>query len=64
MAIARPLRLLGAACIVLFIYVAFQVSQSPKPIAVPQGNGEKLEDGMKKDPLIDRSSTSPSEDPT
>jgi mannosyltransferase len=48
MAIARPIRMLGAACILLCLFLVFQLHQSPS------SDGSKLIHGMKKDPLVDR----------
>jgi hypothetical protein len=48
MAIARPIRMLGAACILLCLFLVFQLHQSPSE------EGSKLTHGMKKDPLVDR----------
>lgn len=48
MAIARPIRMLGAACILLCLFLVFQLHQSPS------NDGSKLIHGMKKDPLVDR----------
>lgn len=48
MAIARPIRMLGAACILLCLFLVFQLNQSSSE------EGTKLTHGMKKDPLVDR----------
>lgn len=48
MAIARPIRMLGAACILLCLFLVFQLHQSSSE------EGSKLAQGMKKDPLVDR----------
>lgn len=50
MAVARPLRLLGAVTILLILVLIFQFSGSPTGFP---GRG-KLASGMKKDPLLDR----------
>lgn len=48
MAIARPIRMLGAACILLCLFLVFQLRQdSPKSTS-------KLVHGMTRDPLLDR----------
>jgi mannosyltransferase len=48
MAIARPIRMLGAACILLTLFLVFQLNQSSdKP-------STKLVHGMTRDPLLDR----------
>lgn len=48
MAIARPIRMLGAACILLTLFLVFQLNQSSdKP-------SSKLVHGMTRDPLLDR----------
>jgi mannosyltransferase len=49
MAIARPIRMLGAVCILLCLFLVFQLHQSPIE------EGSKLTHGMQKDPLVDRS---------
>lgn len=48
MAIARPIRMLGAACILLCLFIVFQLHQDHSE------QGAKLIHGMKKDPLVDR----------
>jgi len=52
MAVARPLRLLGAATIILVLVLIFQVSKNSAPLV--GSTGGKLSNGMKKDPLLDR----------
>jgi hypothetical protein len=48
MAIARPIRMLGAACILLTLFLVFQLRQgSDRP-------SSKLTHGMSRDPLLDR----------
>ncbi|KAJ5319008.1 hypothetical protein N7541_006628 [Penicillium brevicompactum] len=47
MAIARPIRMLGAACILLCLFLVFQLHQGSSE------EGTKLTHGMKKDPLVD-----------
>jgi hypothetical protein len=48
MAIARPIRMLGAACILLTLFLVFQLRQgSDRP-------SSKLAHGMTRDPLLDR----------
>jgi mannosyltransferase len=47
MAVARPIRVLGAACILLMLFLVFEVT---RPFTPQYG---KLE-GMKRDPLLDR----------
>lgn len=51
MAVARPLRLLGAATIILVLVLIFQVSKNSAPLV--GSTGGKLSNGMKKDPLLD-----------
>lgn len=48
MAIARPIRMLGAACILLCLFLVFQLRQD-NPSAT-----SKLVHGMSRDPLLDR----------
>lgn len=48
MAIARPIRMLGAACILLTLFLIFNMRQSSD-----QPN-TKLVNGMTRDPLLDR----------
>ncbi|QKX63641.1 uncharacterized protein TRUGW13939_10812 [Talaromyces rugulosus] len=50
MAIARPIRLLGALCILLVIGVIFYVSHPTQSLI---SVGSRLQDGMKSDPLLD-----------
>jgi mannosyltransferase len=51
MAVARPIRLLGAFTILLVLILVFQFSRTSTPFI---GKGGRLTDGMKKDPLLDR----------
>jgi mannosyltransferase len=48
MAIARPIRMLGAACILLTLFLVFQLNKDP------QNPTSKLTHGMTRDPLLDR----------
>lgn len=48
MAIARPIRMLGAACILLTLFLVFQLNNEP------QNTTSKLTHGMTRDPLLDR----------
>jgi mannosyltransferase len=48
MAVARPIRVLGAACILLILFLVFEIS---RPFTPKYG---KLTHGMKSDPLLDR----------
>lgn len=62
MAVARPLRLLGALSCVVFVYLLFQMTRTPKivaPVSTGGSNGEKIDD-FTRDPLLDRT-LSPSE---
>lgn len=58
MAVARPIRLLGAASILLVLFLIFQLRKSAAPLVATFGSGDKLTDklthGMTKDPLLDR----------
>ncbi|KAJ5182511.1 mannosyltransferase KTR4 [Penicillium capsulatum] len=47
MAIARPIRMLGATCILLALFLVFQIHQGPN------GSSSKLTYGMSRDPLLD-----------
>jgi hypothetical protein len=56
MAIARPIRLLGAVTILAVLLVLYKMSYSPVstvPLA-PGVDTNKITDGMKRDPLLDR----------
>ena len=48
MAIARPIRMLGAACILLTLFLIFNLRQSSDKTS------SKLAHGMSRDPLLDR----------
>lgn len=48
MAIARPIRMLGAACILLTLFLIFNLHQSSDKTS------SKLAHGMSRDPLLDR----------
>lgn len=48
MAIARPIRMLGAACILLTLFLVFNLRQGSDKIS------SKLTHGMTRDPLLDR----------
>jgi len=48
MAIARPIRMLGAVCILLCLFLVFQLRQDSF------GSTSKLRHGMTRDPLLDR----------
>jgi mannosyltransferase len=48
MAVARPIRVLGAACILLMLFLVFEIT---RPFTPQYG---KLGQGMKRDPLLDR----------
>lgn len=56
MAVARPVRYLGAGCVVLAFFLIFQFLRPTPTISPPHvvvGNGEKIET-MERDPLLDR----------
>jgi hypothetical protein len=59
MAVARPVRFLGALSVVLFFFLVFQYLRPTPRLAPPAGevvgNGEKIDD-MERDPLLDRKS--------
>ena len=48
MAIARPIRMLGAACVLLTLFLIFNLRQSSDQPS------SKLTNGMTRDPLLDR----------
>jgi hypothetical protein len=48
MAVARPIRMLGAVGILLCLFLVFHLNQTPSAF------GGKLINGMKRDPLLDR----------
>lgn len=50
MAVARPIRMLGAAAIILCLFLIFQLNKGPTPLIGRQG---KLYNG-KSDPLLER----------
>lgn len=51
MAIARPIRMLGATCILLALFLVFQLRQGS------DGSSSRLTRGMSRDPLLDRAFT-------
>lgn len=54
MAVARPVRFLGALSIVLVFFLIYQLTRPTTPIAVPdKKNGDTIEN-MERDPLLDR----------
>ena len=58
MAVARPVRFLGAISVVLFIFLIYQFFRSPLSLHAPRQqdaglNGDKIE-SMDRDPLLDR----------
>lgn len=48
MAVARPIRMLGAACIVLVLFMIFQLNKEPE-----LSKGDNV-GGLKSDPLLAR----------
>ena len=54
MAVARPIRMLGAACIILCLFLIFQMNNKGPSAIITKGPYE----GMKRDPLLDRMSLS------
>ena len=50
MALARPLRLLLAVCVVLAFFLIYQAAQSPSPLSLTK---DKYYNGLKRDPLLD-----------
>lgn len=57
MAVARPIRMLGAASIVICLFLIFQLNKGPTPLIGRQGH--RL-NGMKSDPLLERAWILPS----
>lgn len=55
MAVARPIRMLGAASIVICLFLIFQLNKGPSPLIGRQGH--RLFNGMKSDPLLERAYT-------
>lgn len=56
MAVARPVRFLGAVSVILVFVLIYQYLRPVPTISVPGavvGNGEKI-DNMERDPLLDR----------
>lgn len=56
MAVARPVRFLGALSVILVFFLIYQYLRPVPSISVPgaaSGNGEKIAD-MERDPLLDR----------
>lgn len=51
MAMNKPVRILGAACMVLFFFLAVQMTRSPGTIKGP-GDEQKWDD-MSRDPNLD-----------
>jgi mannosyltransferase len=51
MAVARPIRLLGAVGILMVLVLIFRLSKDSTPFV---SDGGKLVNGMKHDPLLDR----------
>lgn len=58
MAIARPIRLLGAVGILGVLLVLYRLSQTSQLPSITGTTGtvdtDKITDGMKRDPLLDR----------
>lgn len=55
MAIARPIRLLGAVGILGVLLVLYRLSQTSQIPSIASITGtDKITDGMKRDPLLDR----------
>ncbi|KAI9041779.1 glycosyltransferase family 15 protein [Aspergillus affinis] len=50
MAVARPIRMLGAACIILVLFLVFQVNKAPSTISI---KGSQPYEGIKNDPLLE-----------
>jgi hypothetical protein len=54
MAVARPLRFLGAVTIVLFFFLAYLFIRPPPTIVKPGGQNGEIIENMERDPLLDR----------
>jgi hypothetical protein len=54
MAVARPLRFLGAVTIVLFFFLAYLFIRPPPRIEKPGGQIGEIIENMERDPLLDR----------
>jgi mannosyltransferase len=52
MAVARPVRFLGALSIVLVFFLIYQLTRPVTPITLPSRNGDTI-DNMERDPLLD-----------
>jgi hypothetical protein len=56
MAVAKPVRLLGALSVALFFFLVFTFLRKPPPIHTPetQGPNGEIIPKMERDPLLDR----------
>ena len=62
MAVARPLRFLGALTVALFFFLVYVFLKPPPVIEKPGGQNGEIIENMERDPLLDRappSSSSP-----
>lgn len=53
MAVARPVRFLGAVSIVLILFLIYQTYQPAAPLQIPTHDAERI-NNWEKDPLLDR----------
>lgn len=56
MAVARPLRFLGALTIALFFFLVYLFLKPPPIIEKPGGQNGEIIQNMERDPLLDRKS--------
>ena len=59
MAVARPLRFLGALTIALFFFLVYLFLKPPPTIERPQGQNGEIIQNMERDPLLDRKPIEP-----
>ena len=60
MAVARPVRFLGALSVILVFFLIYQLWQPATPITVPNHRDGDTIERMEKDPLLERTFTTPS----
>ncbi|GAB7360598.1 hypothetical protein MBLNU230_g0480t2 [Neophaeotheca triangularis] len=58
MAVPKPIRLLAALCMGIFLFLMLQVIRSPSRVSMPGGDFEKVED-MVRDPNLDETGEPP-----
>ena len=57
MAIPKPIRLLGAGCMLLFLFLMLRIVQSPSTISLPGGATKGEYDSFVRDPNLDGKKT-------